>query len=400
MKKIAIIIVTVLCALPMTAATQQFDLKADTISGLKHYKFWDNWFLGFHAGANATLGENVRPRDIKDVIAPSFGLSVGKYFSPAVGARIQGMFNFQNGRANQEAIDHNPKLYDNGVYGFKNISAHVDVLFNLSDIISQFKESRRFNVVTFLGLGLNHTFGFDDIVEKWRNIGGSYDVCTDSRNSIGMRAGLQFNYQLSNAFDLALDLAMNAADDKYNGNIYDDHYDGYASAIFGLIYHFKDHYGDRRFKEINWTDYEELARLNRNINKLREDLTNAKPRVVVREENRYLDVLQTTVSFRIDKYNITKLQKKNIAEVAKFLENHPDQNLIICGYADVKTAYPEYNLKLSEKRATAVYNMLVDEFNVQPERLRIDYKGDTIQPYDLKNEWNRVVLFITERKSE
>ena len=108
MKKIAIIIVTVLCALPMTAATQQFDLKADTISGLKHYKFWDNWFLGFHAGANATLGENVRPRDIKDVIAPSFGLSVGKYFSPAVGARIQGMFNFQNGRANQEAIDHNP----------------------------------------------------------------------------------------------------------------------------------------------------------------------------------------------------------------------------------------------------------------------------------------------------
>ena len=192
------------------------------------------------------------------------------------------------------------------------------------------------------------------------------------------------------------DIAMNASDDKFNGVVYDDHYDGYVSAMIGLIYHFKDHYGDRRFMDINWTDADELARMNRNINDLRDQLRNTKPRVEYRDEYHYIDVLQTTVSFEIDKYNITKIQKKNVAEVAKYLENHPEVNLVVCGYADVETAYPEYNLKLSENRAKAVYNMLVKDFNVQPDRLRIDFKGDTVQPYGLKNEWNRVVIFVTE----
>ena len=57
-------------------------------------------------------------------------------------------------------------------------------------------------------------------------------------------------------------------------------------------------------------------------------------------------------------------------------------------------------MKLSERRAKAVYNMLVNEFGVDPDRLRMDYKGDTVQPYDLKNEWNRVVIFILEPRNK
>ena len=44
--------------------------------------------------------------------------------------------------------------------------------------------------------------------------------------------------------------------------------------------------------------------------------------------------------------------------------------------------------------------MMVDEFNVDPSRSRVDYKGDTIQPYQKKNEWNRVVVFITEPRNK
>ena len=71
-------------------------------------------------------------------------------------------------------------------------------------------------------------------------------------------------------------------------------------------------------------------------------------------------------------------------------------NLIITGYADVETGNPAYNLKLSQRRAEAVRDMLVNDFGVDSSRLRIDYKGDTVQPYERKNEWNRVVIFVTE----
>ena len=91
---------------------------------------------------------------------------------------------------------------------------------------------------------------------------------------------------------------------------------------------------------------------------------------------------------------------KNVAEVAKYIEEHPDVNIVITGYADVKTAYPEYNMKLSKRRAESVRDALVKKFNVDPSRLRIDYKGDTVQPYKMKNEWNRVVIFVTEPRNK
>ena len=41
--------------------------------------------------------------------------------------------------------------------------------------------------------------------------------------------------------------------------------------------------------------------------------------------------------------------------------------------------------------------MLVNEFNIPENRLRIDYKGDTVQPYNTVNEWNRAVIFFLDR---
>ena len=195
-----------------------------------------------------------------------------------------------------------------------------------------------------------------------------------------------------------IEASVTATNDKYNGIAYDVLYDGYATLQAGLTYHFKDHFGDRRFKYRSLNDADILGSLNDKINAARQDLANARPRTENRIEETYnkIEVLDMTVNFIIDKYNITDLQKKNIAAVAKYLQDNPDVNLTVTGFADVKTAYPAYNLKLSERRAKAVYNCLVKEFGVDPSRLKIDYKGDTIQPYELKNEWNRVVIFVLE----
>ncbi len=103
-----------------------------------------------------------------------------------------------------------------------------------------------------------------------------------------------------------------------------------------------------------------------------------------------------TVSFIIDKYYITDVQKRNVEAVANYMKSHPEVNVTICGFADVETAYPAYNMRLSKRRVTSVFNMLVNEFGVDPNRLSIDYKGDVVQPYSLKNEWNRVVVFALD----
>lgn len=77
--------------------------------------------------------------------------------------------------------------------------------------------------------------------------------------------------------------------------------------------------------------------LNRKINEERNKPVPAPVVTEVKKEVVKNEMLGMTVSFIIDKYNITDIQKKNVAEAAKYLEDHPEVNLIITGYADVQT---------------------------------------------------------------
>lgn len=376
-------------------------VKADTVTTLRHYKALDNWFIGVFAGTNFSLSENVRFAPFLKTLGPSVGISAGKYFTPAVGARVRVSYMNQKSRANDELVDAHPEIYGNGLYKFNMISTFVDGLFNFNNIFAPYKETNRFNVVGVVGIGVNSSFGFEDKIKNWApSKGGQYEVDRSGATGLAVHAGLQLGYKINNALDVNLEATFNATDDGCNGTRYDNKYDGYIYVVGGLTYHFKDHYGDRRFKYLTMTDQSEIDRLNAQINAARAELAN-KPEPIVRvekkvETNRVLDM---TVSFIIDKYNITDVQKNNVQRVAKYLKDNPNINLIITGYADVKTGYPAYNLKLSERRANAVRDMLVNDFGVDPSRLRIDYKGDTIQPYERKNEWNRVVIFVTEENN-
>lgn len=399
MKKLIILGLAAALALPSFAQAEKkvdiASIKADSVTVLKPYKAKDNWFFGVYAGTNFSFGENTRFNKGK-MFGPSFGLSVGKWFSPAVGARLRWAILQQHHMVNTEMEALRSDL--DPVYKHGMTSVFFDGLFNFNNIFSRYREDSRFNVIGVLGIGFNSAFGFSDNSADWTNTG--YEIDTDGGTYLAIHAGLMLNYKLNNAIDLNLEATYNATDDAYNGVRYDRKYDGYMYIVGGLTWHFKDQYGDRRFRYVTMTDQAKIDELNRQINDQRAQLVPPPPITKVEEKVVENEVLNMTVSFIIDKYNITDLQKDNVKAAAKYLEDHPDVNLIITGYADVQTAYPAYNLRLSKRRAEAVYNMMVDEFNVDPSRIRVDYKGDTIQPYQKKNEWNRVVVFITEPRNK
>lgn len=400
MKKIFTILMMAALAAPVMA--QEVDpssITEQSVTSLRHYEFKDNWSVSGFWGGNFSMSENTRFQDFSKNMNPSYAIALNKWMSPAIGLRFKLDHMIQTGFANREAQAANPTVFGNGKYKYKMWTGMIDIMLNLNNILGQFREETKFNVYAIMGVGFLRSFGYDDI-RKWNDVAnGMYQVYTHPRNYLAGQAGLGVSYQLSNALDLNLEFTGNVTNDKFNGVIDDQLYDAFINAQLGLTYHFKDHFGDRRFKNRNLNDADMLGSLNDKINAARRDLANARPRTENRIENTYsqIEVLDMTVNFIIDKYNITDLQKKNVAAVAKYLKDNPDVNLIVTGYADVKTAYPAYNLKLSERRAKAVYNCLVKEFGVNPNRLKIDFKGDTVQPYDRKNEWNRVVVFVIER---
>lgn len=171
MKKILIaglaaIMATNIYAVTENAPSKKATVKADTLQTLKHYKAGDNWFFGAFVGTNFSLTENIRFASFGKRLGPSVGISAGKYFNPAVGARVRVSYLNQHSRANSELVDAYPEVYGNGIYKFNMISTFFDGLFNFNNIFKPYKESTRFNVVGVIGIGFNSSFGFDDKIKK------------------------------------------------------------------------------------------------------------------------------------------------------------------------------------------------------------------------------------------
>ncbi|MBO6029904.1 MAG: OmpA family protein [Prevotella sp.] len=375
--------------------TETSSLKVDTIRGVREDRFIDNVFFGVHLGFNGPYGENIRVYRTSEYIKSNrLGgmLSVGKFFTPIFGLRGTLGFMRQTGRAEKEPREVYPEYYGDGFYEFSNFHGYADVLVDMHNWIYKYREDRRFHIIPMIGVGFNTTFGFDK--EKARRFAeppAPYLINTASDIYFALRAGVIFSYHLSKVWDLDLEIHMDATDDKYNGVIDDRIYDGYLVTLLGFKYNFRR--GHEKYR-LEMTDALDVARMNANINQARQDLAAAKAAPVdttyrVRQEQ----LLEMTVSFIIDKFNITDVQRPNVEAVAAYIKSHPDVDIVICGYADVQTAYPAYNMRLSKRRVMAVYNMLTQQFGVDPKRLSIDYKGDTEQPYLMENPWNRVVVF-------
>lgn len=392
----------------------QDSLYYDEWAYLDDYHFADNIFVGLQLGISHSMSENTRFGSFFGNERLSFNIGVGKWFYPSFGLRITAGLHPQVGRAEWEISDAYPAYFGN--YNYNMFSGYFDGLVNLTNIIYKYREDRVFNLVGIIGLGYNHTFGFDKAkcalmrrgisLDGGKPVAGTdenpgyihYDVDTKPGNYFAAHVGLQGRWKVSSAWDVVAEVTFNGTDDKYNGHTYDRVYDTYFDVLVGAQFHFKDCHGRRRFhyvKNLNSAVIERLERMARDENEKLSEANMDIPEIF--ERINFTEALQTTVSFYVDRYYITDAQKKNVKSVATFLGMHPDINLVVTGYADIETAYPAYNLRLSQKRAQAVYDMLVNEFHVPENRLRIDYKGDTVQPYTAVNEWNRAVIFFLDR---
>jgi outer membrane protein OmpA-like peptidoglycan-associated protein len=150
-------------------------------------------------------------------------------------------------------------------------------------------------------------------------------------------------------------------------------------------------------------DYDLLNDLNSQINALRAqneecckrpkscpECPKVEPKVEQRES------MKNVVFFRLNSSVIDKNQEGNIFNTSEYIKKH-NLPIKVVGYADKKTGTADYNQGLSERRARTVAKRLTDQYGIPTERISIEWKGDTQQPYEINN-WNRVVIMDTNQK--
>jgi outer membrane protein OmpA-like peptidoglycan-associated protein len=382
-----------------------------------------NWFISLEGGLAYLGTEGFRNVDLKDMLKPTGGIALGKWFSPVwglrlnvTGAKLQGYALGEGGgtwyvgrgyngpgdsksdggyitgntpETREYIINHfynTNAPYKNGYrYDLTYVGTSLDFLVNLKNAFTPYNPKAFFNPVVYAGLGYART-----LKDKDKDI--------SSINSIYEKAGLQLNFRLSDRWDFYLageGMILPEVFDRQVGG--DMTHDILLNAKLGFTYRFNF----RHFIKAPLVDQDQLDALNKEINDLRNRPQVVCPPVVVCPEAKAKEVVEkvekevelTPVFFTINSYTVHDNQLLSVAKAAQYLLNKPNAKLEISAYADKNTGKAPYNLKLSEKRADAVVKILVQKFGIEKSRLTVTFHGDKIQPF-AENDQNRVAIFV------
>ena len=311
-------------------------------------------------------------------------IHVGKWFTPSIGARV-GYAGLQ-AKGWTSAGTLYAKSADGGLFRekFGVMYLHADAMWNFSNAVSGYKESRTWNFVPFVGVGWARSYGND-----------AHD------NEIGFDAGLLNVVRLCSSLDLTLEARCLLVNQRFDGVTGGRTGEGMLSVTAGLAYKFNRRgfvrasnvhpvdvtpYLDRiRNLEENNTD---LASKNSVLNDENEKLRNAPAKVVVEQK---VSASPVVLFFRIGKATLDSKELTNLEfYVRNAMKLDSDKTFTLIGSADKDTGNRELNQRLSEQRMEYVYDLLKNKYGVAPERLVRKAEGDRNKEF-AEAELNRAV---------
>lgn len=351
--------------------------------------FGDNWYLGFDGGVTTPLTHHPFFKSMKPVV----GVSLEKKLTPTFAIGAEGQFAINTSKW-KGRIPSKTAFDDSyvGLYGA------VD-LFNLFGGYPGYV--RPFNIEAVAGAGWGHVY---------------LQAPNRDHNYFATKAGLNFNFNVSDVVTLAVspsvywdmsDAGVAHTSAAYNAN----------KATFNITAGVKVRLGGNGFQVVTPYNQAEVDALNGQVNDLRAQLDNAlesdaawqakadalaaelkacqeKPATVVKEvqvDNQYNSV--RFVFYRIGSSTITADQKPNVEMIADYMKHHPEATVVVKGYAS-KDGNLDFNIKLAQKRAESVKNMLVNVYKIKADRIKAE--GEGIGNMFEEESWNRVSICTIE----
>ena len=350
---------------------------------------FDNMFIGLGAGVNSVLERNYG--------LGKFGIgtdvTIGKWFSPTIGLRA-GWHGINNTSKSGE-LKKAPYHY-----------IHGDLLWNISNAIGGYKETRVWNLVPYLTGGLSMIKHHDLKMYDQEFAGG---------------AGLLNSFRLGERVNLNIDLGVILARaEAYKMKGFIGRYVGFPSATLGLQFNLGRTGFDRLssvmpvivpvpFTEAQYNALKdkvaalerENAQLKNKIADLENQLAPFKNLVdgqtYLFQNGRFTAVeakvaSPATVYFDLGSAKISDREKAHL----EFFANSAVDNatkLLLTGSADKQTGSAKGNQKLSEKRVDAV-KALLEKLGANGSNIETVANGDTKNVFDTPAKNRCVVIEV------
>lgn len=318
------------------------------------------WWVGVQGG----VGMGINTNNYKlGKAAPVGALSLGWMVAPEAGFRINATTPLKSAGVDYSIHGQNP-------YSLSYLTTDLDALINLSTIFGS-KDYYPLNVYLIMGLGYNFA------KEKYNGAAVTPTPSDIIRDDMNLRFGGQVEYNIAKHWSIN-------AEANVNSN-YIFH------ALIGVNYKFGMKKTPKPVVEAPVESEPVPAPA-------------PAPAVIKKDEApkpvpapKKLENMEKNVFFTIGKSAVnTDSQKNTVTEAAEWMKAHETATAVVTGYADKGTGNAKINKMLSEKRAVAVADQLKAK-GVAADRIRVDYKGDTVQPF-AENDQNRVVVIMATEK--
>jgi outer membrane protein OmpA-like peptidoglycan-associated protein len=306
-------------------------------------KFTDNISVEIKGGVSTPMSF--------EGVSPIYGIQVDKYVTPWLGFGIDANIIDFYGSKDHTLVD--------GVN--VNLLGKVN-LFNTFN----YEGKRYFEPVIFAGIGWGHV------------------TCSDinPRNMQVTKTGAELNFNFDKAWSVRVSPAVVWTSNKLSKN------NGNLELTVGLVYHFKNHDGNRVFTKARLYDEREIRLLNNVIDNLRKD--NLYLRNILKNKPKTIEIHKTDTVFIYPhlqfKQNSHYLESESaLYQMAEYMKKS-DKKFVISGYAS-KEGPEKFNQELSQKRAEFVANLLKELGVTNVEAVG---KGAT-DKFSSENKLNRIV---------
>lgn len=383
MKKVSLLLCLALAGVSVSAQTSE---KPGRLTTFKQNGFGDNWFIGAGAGGSVYFGPEDQHASFLDRVTVNPTVFVGKWFNPYIGTRLA----IQGGKIHSFAGNDAQKMYS-----MTHFNAHVDMMFNATNYFCKYDANRFYNFIPTVGIGYDKR-DRNGALLKWHGFQG-----------FTFNASLLNTFRLTDKLSAFVEVGGAFIESRFDkGNRGGKPWNGIANGNAGLILNFG---GTTTFSEAVLMDEGLLNDLNSQINKLRSENAELRKRPERCEDVKCPPVVTppttlppttgtyvpNVVFFRLNSAVIDKNQEISIYNTAEYMKANPNARVKVVGYADKQTGTAAYNLKLSERRANNVANALINKYKISRDRVKVEWKGSSEQPYK-ENAWNRVAIFFAE----
>ena len=333
--------------------------------------FWDNWFIGLGAGANTVFGNHV---DFNPFGGLALDANIGKWITPAVGVRAG-----YKGLKNSFELEQGSTLSPGFQNEFKQHYAHADFLWNMSNSFGGYKETRFWDIIPYAQFGVVFCKNMTD---------------GDKTNQEYMAgAGILNDFRLGKHVDLFVDLALDVARTKALGIKPDKRYTFLPDVTAGLLFNLGRTNFDRHSSvtqvvvplPFTVDQYNALrdrvAQLERENAALKDEieaLRNRRPDTVYVERGSGVEPVARAF-FDINSSKLSAREKAHLDYFASQVIAKSDKNFTVKGYADSATGSAATNDRISQARADAVKDYLVNNCGIAASRLNAVGQGGTDQ---------------------